>query len=243
MPRPTSNPTSFATTRWTLVCDAAQSGDTQAVAALGALFGTYWQPLYRYARRLGHSAPDAEDLVQGFFANLLERNGLRLAARERGRFRTFLLGSLQHHMANQWQREHRLKRGGFASHLSLDWQHAETGLSLEIADPRSPDRLFDREWALALLDKVLGELEAACRAEGGAAQFEKLKPCLTADSSRIGYAELAAGLGLSEGAARVAVHRLRKRYRALLTTEVARTLASPAAVEEEMRALFAVLAE
>jgi RNA polymerase sigma-70 factor (ECF subfamily) len=155
-----SNPTFFAATQWTLVSDAACGGETGAVEAFGALFGTYWQPLYRYVRRLGRSPQDAEDLVQGFFAHLLEQNGLRLAERDRGRFRAFLLGSLKHYMANEWQRDHRLKRGGFSPHLSIDWKDAETGLSLEPEDTRSPDKLYDRDWAIALLDKVLDDLEA-----------------------------------------------------------------------------------
>ncbi|MCX6876580.1 MAG: sigma-70 family RNA polymerase sigma factor [Verrucomicrobia bacterium] len=241
MTTPGSQPTFFATTRWTLVCDAAQGGDTQALEALGALCGTYWQPLYRYARRKGQSKEDAEDLVQGFFTHLIEARALRDTDRAKGRFRAYLLASFNHWMINKWKHGTRQKRGGGITLLSFDWDSAETGLTLEVADERSPDRLFDREWALTLLGKVLGELEAACRAEGGERQFAVLKPCLTADSSRIAYAELAVALGLSEGAARVTVHRLRKRYRALLTAEIARTLASPEAVEEEMRALFAAL--
>ena len=236
-------PTFFATTRWTLVRDAARGGDTVAVEALGDLYGTYWPPLYRYARRRGKSREDAEDLVQGFFAHLMESEVLRRTDHGKGRFRAFLLASFNHWMINDWKHASRDKRGGGISPLSFDWESAETGLKLEIADGRSPDRLFDREWALALLAKVLDSLETANAAEGNAAQFGKLKPCLTADSSRIPYAELAAGLGTSEGAARVAVHRLRKRYRAFLTAEIARTLSSPDAVDEEMRALFAVLAE
>ncbi len=119
---------------------------------------TYWPPLYRYVRRLGRTAQDAEDLTQGFFARLLEKDGLRLADRNRGRFRAFLLGSLKHYMANEWRRDHRLKRGGFATHLSIDWKDAETGLGLEPEDHRSPDKLYDRDWAMALLDKVLDDL-------------------------------------------------------------------------------------
>lgn len=231
----------FATTRWTIVADAARGGDAIATEALGALFRTYWQPLYRYARRRGKSKEDAEDLVQGFFGHLLEARALRDTRRDKGRFRAFLLASFNHWMINTWKRETRQKRGGGVPVLSFDWEEAESGLKLEPADERSPDRLFDREWALTLLGKVLDELEAACREEGNV-QFEKLKPCLTADSSRIPYASLAEELGMSEGALRVAVHRLRKRYRALLTDEIARTLSSPEAVEDEMQALFAVLA-
>lgn len=237
-----ADPTFFATTRWTLVRDAANGGDTLAVEAMGALAGTYWQPLYRYARRKGKSPEDAEDLVQGFLAYVIEARALSRTDHTKGRFRAFLLASFQHWMINEWKRETRAKRGGGESWLSFDWQSAETGLHLEPAHDQSPDKLYDREWALALLGKVLADLEAACHAEGGAAQFEMLKPCLTADSARISYAEIAATLDTSEGAARVAVHRLRKRYRHLLTDEISRTLASPDAVEEEMRSLFAALA-
>ena len=231
----------FATTRWTIVRDAATGGDDVAKEALGTLFHTYWQPLYRYARRRGKSKEDAEDLVQGFFGHVLEANALRDTSRDKGRFRAFLLASFNHWMINRWKRETRQKRGGGIPVLSFDWEEAESGLKLEQADERSPDRLFDREWALTLLGKVLDDLEASSREEGDL-QFEKLKPCLTADSSRIPYVSLAQDLQMSEGALRVAVHRLRKRYRALLTEEIARTLSSPEAVEDEMQALFAVLA-
>jgi len=229
--------TLFATTRWTLVCDAARGGDTGAVEALGSLFGTYWPPLYRYVRRLGRTEQDAEDAVQGFFAHLLSKDGLRLADRDQGRFRAFLLGSLKHFLANEWHREHRLKRGGFATHLSIDWKDAETGLGLEPEDSRSPDRLYDRDWALALLDKVLDDLASEEK------DFARWKPFLGFSSDRLSYATIAAESGLTEGAARVAVHRLRKRYRQRLREEIARTLADEHLVEEEMRSLFAALSE
>ena len=238
-----SQPTFFATTRWTLVGEAARGGETQALAALEILFSTYWPPLYRYARRKGKSNEDAEDLVQGFFTHLMEKKGLRDTRRDKGRFRAFLLSSFSHWMINDWKQANRQKRGGGAhSPLSFDWESAETGLSLEIADERSPDLLFDREWAVALLDKVLRDLEILSRDEGGDVLFEKLKSCLTADSSRIPYPAIASELEMSEGALRVAVHRLRKRYRHLLTEEINRTLSSPEAVEDEMRSLFAALA-
>ena len=239
---PMADSTSFATTRWTLVREAARGGDTLAVEAMGNLVRAYWQPLYRYARRKGKSPEDAADLVQGFFAHILEANALLGTDHAKGRFRAFLLASFQHWMINDWKRESRFKRGGGVPALSIDWTDAETGLHLEPADDLSPDKLYDREWALALLAKVLADLETTCRAEGAGGQFDVLKPCLTADSTRIPYAELAGKLRLTEGAARVAVHRLRKRYRHLLTTEISRTLDSPEAVEEEMRSLFAALA-
>ena len=230
-------PTLFATTRWTVVRDAAQGGDTEAAEALGTLFRTYWQPLYRFTRRQGKSPSDAEDLVQGFFAKLLANNGLRLADQDHGRFRAFLLGCLKNHLASDYQHRLRDKRGAGAPHLSLDWQAAETGLSLEPADLRSPDILFDREWAMALLDAVLDEL---ARSEP---DFARWKPWLGLRGSTLPYARIASENGLSEGAARVAVHRMRKRYREALRRELARTLDSDALVDEEMRALFSALTE
>jgi RNA polymerase sigma factor (sigma-70 family) len=238
---PTQQPkqTLFATTRWTVVCEAVDGGDTQAAAALEALFTSYWQPLYRYVRRLGHQAQDAEDLVQGFFASMLEHGSLRLADPAKGRFRAFLLGSLKNYLANEWQRAHRLKRGGFATHLSIDWQSAETGLGIDPIDVRSPDLLYDRDWAVTLLDKVLDELAR----EEKALEFQHWKPFLTMSSSHLSYAEIAAQFGMSEGAARVAVHRLRKRYRQRLRQEISRTLAGENLVEDEMKALFAALSD
>lgn len=227
----------FLTTRWTLVGEAARADDTLAQEALGDLFGIYWKPLYRYARRTGKSPQDAEDLVQGLFARLIEGGGLRLADRDRGRFRAFILGALKHYMSNEWVRDHRLKRGGFAPHLSLDWQDGESGSGLDVEDPRGPDRWFDREWATTLLDKVLDDLE---REEP---EFTRWKPFLGLSRERLSYAEVAAGFGMSEGAARVAVHRLRKRFRQRVRDEIAGTLAAPSMVDDEMRALFEVLAE
>lgn len=242
MPATASRQTYFATTHWTLVRDAARGGDATALRALEELFGTYWKPLYRYARRRGKSKEDSEDLVQGFLARLLETRALGSTDPAKGRFRSFLLASFNNWIANEWKHASRQRRGGGARLLSFDWENAETGLTLDPPDNRSPDKLYDREWALALLAKALGNLEAECRHEGNGSQFDVLRPCLTADSAGIPYVNLAARLGTTEGAARVAVHRLRKRYRHLLTAEVARTLASPESVEEEMRSLLAALA-
>lgn len=241
MNTPEQAPDFFATTRWSLVNHAAAGAGTHSIAALGELFAIYWGPLYRYARRKGKSREDAEDLVQGFMARLIENDSLRYPDRDKGRFRTFLLASFNHWMINEWKHDSREKRGGPSSPISFNWQDAETGLSLEPADPRSPDLLYDREWALALLETTLARLEAICHSEGGASVFDTLKPCLTADTARISYPELSTSLGVSEGAARVAVHRLRKRYRHLLKEEISRTLADPAQADEEIRALFTTL--
>lgn len=234
---PPDKPTLFLTTRWTLVGKAVAAGDTEARKALDDLFRIYWKPLYRYVRRTGKSAEDAEDLVQGFFGLLVAGDGLRLADRERGRFRGFLLAAMKNFMASEWRREHRQKRGGFSPLLSLDWQDAETGLKLEVEDTRSPDRLFDREWAIALLEKVLDDLE---REEP---EFARWKPYLGMSRERLPGAEMAEQFGMSEGALRVAVHRVRKRYRERVRGEIAGTLTDSAMVDEEMRALFSALTE
>ena len=234
---PVKNPTLFLTTRWTLVGKAVGGGGTEARRALDDLFRIYWKPLYRYVRRTGKSPEDAEDLVQGFFGLLVSGDGLRLADRERGRFRAFLLVAMKNFVASEWRREHHQKRGGFAAHLSLDWQDAETGLKLEAADIRSPDRLFDKEWAMALLAKVLDDLE---REEP---EFARWKPFLSMSRERLPCADMARQFGMSEGAVRVAVHRLRKRYRERVRGEIAGTLTEASMVDAEMHALFSALTE
>ena len=228
----------FATTRWTVVLAAGQRHTAQANVALEELCRIYWFPLYAYVRRRGHTREDAEDLVQEFFARFLAKNYLAGLASERGRFRAFLLAALKHFLANEWDRAQTQKRGGGAAHLSLDWQTADTKFQVAAAAEPSPDRAFDREWALALLERVITRLSDECAAEGKAESFARLKPFLTAARSAMPYAQVAAELGLAEGAVRVAVHRLRRRYRELLRDEIAQTLSEPAQVEEELRALF-----
>ncbi len=228
----------FATTRWTVVLAAGRSSTPQAAVALEELCRTYWYPLYAYVRRQGHTKEDAEDLVQGFFARFLAKNYLASLSAERGRFRAFLLASLKHFLANEWDKSQRQKRGGGAAHLSLDWQTADTRFQVAATNEPSPDQAFDREWALALLERVITRLRDECAADGKAASFDRLKPFLTVDRDAVPYAQAAAELGLAEGAVRVAVHRLRRRYRELLRDEIAQTLSDPAQVDEELRALF-----
>ncbi len=227
----------FATTRWSLVLDAASGGDEQAASAgLAALCEIYWLPLYRYLRRTGRSCPDAEDLVQGFFASLVEKNGLRLADKEQGRLRAFLLGALKNYAAKQWRKDHQLKRGGFTEHLSIDWKSAEDGLQFEPAHQLSPDKLYDRDWAHTLLEKVLDDLSSE---EGQ--QFTQWKEYLSVQGEHIPYHDLARESGMSEGAIRVAVHRLRKLYRRRLKREIGRTLTDTAKVDQEFQALLSAL--
>jgi RNA polymerase sigma-70 factor (ECF subfamily) len=226
-----------------VVLSAGRKSSAQSDAALAELCNTYWYPLYAYVRRQGHSKEDAEDLAQSFFARFLEKNYLEGLASERGKFRAFLLASLKHFLANEWDKANRQKRGGGAQHLSLDWQTAEERYHLEPASADSgPEQLFDREWALALLERVIGRLRDECVAAGKGELFEQAKSFLMANKDAIPYAEAAKALHIEEGALRVAVHRLRNRYRELLRDEIAQTLSNPANVEEELRSLQAALA-
>jgi RNA polymerase sigma-70 factor (ECF subfamily) len=228
----------FATTHWMVVLAAGKKHTPQSDGALEELCRTYWFPLYAYVRRRGHNKQDAEDLTQAFFARFLEKNYLSGLSSERGRFRAFLLASLKHFLANEWDKSQAQKRGGGAAHLSLDWQTADTKFQVAATDGPGPDQAFDREWALALLAKVIERLQSECAADGKAKLFEQLKMFLMAGKGESAQSDVAKALGMEEGAVRVAVHRLRKRYRALLRDEIAQTLSDPAQVDAEMRALF-----
>jgi RNA polymerase sigma-70 factor (ECF subfamily) len=229
----------FATTHWTVVLAAGRQSSPDADRALEELCRTYWFPLYAYVRRRGHTKEDAEDLTQAFFARFLAKNYLEGLNAERGRFRAFLLAALKHFLANEWDRSQRQKRGGRIPHLPLDWQTADDQFRLAAGPQAGPEQAFDREWALALLDRVVSRLRDECVAGGRGPQFEILRPFLTAGTGERPYAEIAPALGLDETAARAAVHRLRKRYRCLLRDGIAQTLTDPAQVDEELRALFA----
>jgi RNA polymerase sigma factor (sigma-70 family) len=220
------------------VLAAGKRSTPQSDLALEQLCKTYWFPLYAYVRRHGHTKEDAEDLTQEFFARFLGKNYLAGLSAERGRFRAFLLASLKHFLANEWDKSQRQKRGGNITHLSLDWQTADTQFQVAATNEPSPDKAFDREWAVTLLAKVIERLQAECETEGRGKQFAELKIFLTVGKGELSHAEAAQKLGMDETAVRVAVHRLRKRYRQLLRDEIAQTLADAADVNEEMRALF-----
>ena len=240
---PTPSPGRFAVTRWTLVLNAAQRGETQAAApALAELCRLYWPPLYAYARRSGHPTHAAEDVTQAFFARLLARDGLANVAPQKGRFRSFMLAAFKHFLANERDKARAFKRGGGAIHIAIDADAAEALYACEPADLLTPDRLFDRQWALTVLDRVLARLRAEQGTPEAMHRFAALEPALAAESGAVGYAELAAGLGMTEGAVKVAVHRLRRRYRELLRADIADTVADPSQVEEEIRSLIAALA-
>ncbi len=228
----------FATTRWSVVRAAGQAASPAVDEALESLCAAYWYPLYAYVRRHGFSKEDAEDLTQGFFAKLLGRQDFAGLKQENGRFRAFLLAALKNFLANECDRAGRLKRGGNVTHFSLDWQSADTQFQIADGGQIPPDAAFDREWALALLERVINRLHEESAAAGKGERFAQLKSYLTASKGEIPYATAAAGLAMDEGAVRVAVHRLRKRYRDLLKHEVARTLADPAMVDEELAVLL-----
>lgn len=231
----------FATTRWTLVL-AAKGEDAAAQDALGRLCQLYWHPLYSYVRRRGHTPEDAKDLTQEFFSRVLARNWVDGADREKGRFRSFLLGTMNHFLADEWDRAHAQKRGGGLPDLPLEWEDAETRYARQPADHRTPEQDFERRWALALLEAVLNRLRAEYEQDGRTELFTLLHPCLVGDHTAQPYAELASRLGVSEGTIKSTVHRLRQRYRQLLRAEIAATVGEDAGVEEELRHLFAVLA-
>jgi len=225
-----------------VVLSAGGSDSTRAREALSRLCQTYWYPLYAYVRRRGHSPQDAEDLTQEFFARLLQHNWVALADRSKGRFRSFLLMVLSRFLANEWDKIRAQRRGGGVPMFSLTMDTAETRYCLEPATTTSPEDLFERKWAVTLLDQVLVALHDEYHKAGKTAVFEALKPCLVGPSKAQPYQVLAARLGMTEGAVKVAVHRLRERYRLRLKKEVSQTVASPSDVDSELRHLFRVLA-
>ncbi len=232
----------FVTTCWSVVLAAAGSDTTAAQDALSHLCKTYWYPLYAFVRRRGFSPHDAQDLTQEFFSRLLKGHWVAQADRRRGRFRSFLLSAMKHFLANEWHKANAIKRGAHLDLISMDDHDAEARFQLEPGTQVNPDALYDRGWALTLLRDVLARLEQEYSAEGKAAWMEAMRPALTAGRDAISYSEMACKLNTSENALRVAVHRLRQRYRQLIRVEVASTVASPEEVDEEMRYLFEVLA-
>jgi RNA polymerase sigma-70 factor (ECF subfamily) len=243
-PNPTHGPSDvadFAATRWTLVLSAARGTQTPCAAtAMAELCRIYWYPLYAFIRHRGHGAHDAEDLTQEFFARLLDRHFLAAADRDKGRFRTFLLMAVKRFLANEHDAAQTQKRGGGQRFVPLDGLQPENRYHREPADTLTPERLFEQQWALTLLDQVLTRLQAEMAAAGKAALFEAMKGHL-AGSRDESYAATAARLGLSEGAVKVAVHRLRRRYRELLQEEIAHTVSGPEEIEDEIRYLFTCL--
>ena len=231
----------FAPTRWSAVLTAGGSDTAGAQDALAKLCQIYWYPLYAYVRRRGYGVEDAQDLTQGFFARFLERHWVNRADQGRGRFRSFLLSALHHFLADEWDKARAIKRGGGVSPLPMQFDTAETRYVREPADESTPERLFERRWAITLLEEVLARLRAEYEHERKGQTFAALHPMLVGDRAALPYAELATQMGLSENGVKSAVHRLRLRYRQLLREEIAQTVGGPGEVDDELRHLFAVL--
>lgn len=210
----------------------------KSAEALESLCRAYWHPLYAYARRVGQNPSDAEDLTQGFFAVLLQKGFLKSALPDRGRFRTFLLSAFKGYMANEWDRRHAQKRGGFAVTVPIDTEGAESRIAVDPAHELAPDVLFDRQWAMTLLDRTMSQLREEYVSSGRARLFEFLQSCLAKEETALPYREISAQLNLTEAAVKMAVHRLRNRYRELMRAEIAQTVSSAEEVEDELRQLF-----
>jgi DNA-directed RNA polymerase specialized sigma24 family protein len=228
----------FATTQWNVVLTARDGNDTQARHALETLCESYWFPLYAYVRRRGRSADESADLTQAFFADLLGRDFLDGIDRSKGRFRSFLLASLEHFLSHEREKAQTLKKGGGVRPVSLDAREAETRYQLEPQDTRTPEMVFERRWGLTVLERSMERLRAEFADQPE--RFERLRPSLTgAESGQ--YRDIASELGMSETAVKAAVHRLRQRYGRLLRDEIAETVADPAEVDDEVRYLLAVV--
>jgi RNA polymerase sigma factor (sigma-70 family) len=231
----------FATTLWTVVLDCKEGTGSQAREAMAQLCRTYWYPLYAYVRRSGVSEHDAQDLTQEFFARFIGKHYLKSVHQEKGKFRSFLLASLKHFLADEWDRGRALKRGGGAKMISLDDDTAETRYRLEPAYELSAEKIYERRWALILLEQVLSRLEAEFVRDGKAALFNELQVFLQSGRGDGSYREVGERLNMSEGAIKVAVHRMRGRYRELLRAESQQTVATPEEIDGELRHLLAAL--
>lgn len=228
----------FATTHWSMVLAAGRRASADAETALATLCGDYWYPLYDHVRRRGYDAEQARDLVQEFFTRLLEKDYLQAADQRRGRFRSFLLAALDHFLAKEWRKGHAQKRGGGRTPLALDFKTSEERYLREPSHELTAERIYERQWALTLIDRALDRLRQEFTQAGKLAQFERLKSYLGGGEDTVPYHELGSALGLSEGAVKVAVHRMRRRCRELVRKEIAQTVAGPEEIEEELRDLF-----
>ena len=233
----------FATTHWSVVLVAGQAGSPQATEALERLCRTYWPPLYAYIRRRGYRPEDAQDLTQQFFARFLEKGAFSLADRARGRFRTFLLKSLQHFLTDEWKRAHRAKRGGGTITLPLETVLAEDHDTADLIESKTPERAYEERWALTLLDEVQRRMREDYARAGKTRLFDAIQDFLWGQDATMSYSSLAKELAMTEGAVRVAVHRLREHFRERLWAEVAHTVSAPGEVEAELRYLVSVLSK
>jgi RNA polymerase sigma-70 factor (ECF subfamily) len=228
----------FSTTQWSQVLTARDATGTEADRALAELCECYWYPLYAYVRRQGHSADEARDLTQAYFASLLEKDYLKDVEPSKGSFRNFLLTSLRNFLSHEWEKARTLKRGGGTQTISLDYEAAETRYDLEPADTTTPEQVFERRWTLMVLERALERLREWAAANGSEEQLQHLEPVLTGERPQAPYRKVAEDLGMSEGAVKAAVHRLRQRFGALLREEIAATVSDPAEIDGEVRHLL-----
>lgn len=231
----------FHTTSWSLVLQARGGSEEEAREALGSLCDAYWYPLYSFVRYQGYTADQAADLVQGFFTMLLEKDYLSDADPDAGRFRSFLLTSLKHYISNERDKERAIKRGGDVCKMSLDAEEAEGRFRLEPPDERTPEHIYERRWAFTVVDRVLDALREERTVAGKGDEFAMLKGYLNGEEPHVSYREAAEQLGSSEGAVKVAVHRLRTRFGALLRKEIQQTVVDPDEVSDEIRYLLEVI--
>src|SRR2546422_3848675 len=237
-----TGPRVFATTHWSVVAAAAEQGaSAPAQRALETLCRGYWYPIYVYVRRKGYGPDDAQDLTQEFFAQLIRKEHLRLADRQKGKFRTFLLATLDYFLAREWSRAHRQKRGGQFTFVSLDQSTPEERYRLEPADNDTPEKKFLRQWALAGLKQAMDALERECEANGKGSLFREARNLLSGQRDTGAYAGINQRLGMAAGAARMAVLRLRQRHGELLRAQLEQTVSRPEEVDEEMRFLLEAL--
>jgi RNA polymerase sigma factor (sigma-70 family) len=230
----------FTTTHWSVVLEA-QGESPAAQEALEKLCRTYWRPIFAFLRRQGLRPDEAEDITQGFFAELLERRSLDAVRKEKGRLRSFLLGGLKYFLANEERRTMAIKRGKGQRLIPLDELHAGDRIEIEAADPMTAEMIYERRWALTVLERVLSRLKDEYRTAGNATLFDSLKELLPDEPGSPSQAEIAARLGLTENAARQAFYRFRRRYQAILREEIANTVATPGDIEDELRHLITVL--
>lgn len=228
----------FATTRWSLVIAAGRTSEPRSAEALAYLCELYWYPVYAFIRRQGHGPEDGADLTQEFFTRVLEKNYFHDADPARGHFRGFLCASVRHFLSNQRDRARAQRRGGRQPPISLDVENAEGRYQLEPRDDLTPEKLLDRRWALTLLEQVLTRVRDAHAAAGKAELFDRLKGFLTGDGAEVRYADVAQAMGTTEGAIKVAVHRLRRQYRDALVQEIAETVSDPADIHAEIEYLL-----
>ncbi len=229
-----------STTQWSAILAIKDLSNPNAQKALANLCKKYWTPLYIYVRKKGYSLEDAQDLVQGFFADLIDKEYLKKVDKEKGKFRSFLLTAMNHYLINEWDKTRAQKRGGDKKLLSLDFEEAEVNYKNQPSDELSPDKIYERQWAINLLNRVFNNLKKEFDEDGKQNIFENIKNYLTYDDSDYSYMEIAQRVGMTEGAIKVTVHRARKRFGQLLRDEIVNTVSDPSEVEDEIRYLFTV---